>query len=400
MSQRYPDITSPQFGQQARSAIVELVLAHLPLGIDGSKIDDRLAFEILCYASLKRITIESACLELNQAPSGNTVREHLNAALSPEPEQMKELEARLNQTLRAQPPKEVWRRVEKKRIEVAIDLVEIPYHGEPDLKEDEVRRGAAKSGTTHFHTYATLAVVHHQQRFTLALTFVRAGEKMEAVLTRLLKLARALGVRIKRLYCDKGFSSVAVFRLLRQRRLPYIIPIPARGGDGGIKSLFRGRRSYYARYTFYRGASQAYTTEVAIVCKYSRGRYKRHGLEYFAYAVYRLGRVEARQIFELYRRRFGIETSYRQAHQVRARTTSRNPALRLLLFGLALLIVNLWVLMRQTWVQMTSYGSRARVVELTLERVADALLDHLKQLLGFIPIFQIKAVLHGAKLIS
>jgi hypothetical protein len=218
-----------------------LVLAHLPLGIDGTKIDDRLAFEILCYASLKRITIESACRELNQAPSGNTVREHLNAALSPEPEEMKELEARLNQTLRAQPPKEVWRRIEKKRIEVAIDLVEIPYHGEPELNEDEVRRGAAK---------------------------------------------------------------------------------------------------------------------------------------------------------------IGIETSYRQAHQVRAWTTSRNPALRLLLFGLALLIVNLWVLMRQTWVQMTSNGSRARVVELTLERMADALLDHLKQLLGFIPVFQIKAVLHGTKLIS
>ena len=29
MSQRYPDINSPQFGQQARSAIVGLVLAYL-----------------------------------------------------------------------------------------------------------------------------------------------------------------------------------------------------------------------------------------------------------------------------------------------------------------------------------------------------------------------------------
>ncbi len=32
MSQRYLDITSPQFGQQARAAIVELALAHLPVG--------------------------------------------------------------------------------------------------------------------------------------------------------------------------------------------------------------------------------------------------------------------------------------------------------------------------------------------------------------------------------
>lgn len=165
MSQRYPDITSPQFGRQARSAIVALVLAHLPLGIDGTKIDDRLAWDILCYASLKRITIESACLELNEAPSGNTVREHLNASLLPEPTAMKALEAHLNETLRAQPPQEVWHRIKKKRVEVAVDLVDIPYHGEPDLSEDEVRRSAAKSGTTHFHMYATLAVVHNASRW-------------------------------------------------------------------------------------------------------------------------------------------------------------------------------------------------------------------------------------------
>src|SRR6266852_7909407 len=205
MSQRYPDITSPQFGQQARSAIVELVLAHLPLRIDGSKIDDRLAWEILCYASVKRITIESACLALAGAPSANTVREHLQAALDPSPAEMQALEAQLNDTLHAQLPKEVRQRIKKRRLENAANLVEIPYHGQPDQQEDEVRRGAAKSGTTHFHMYATLAVVHHRQRFTLGLTFVRAGEKMETVLARLLRLARALGVRIKRLYCDKGF---------------------------------------------------------------------------------------------------------------------------------------------------------------------------------------------------
>ena len=46
---------------------------------------------------------------------------------------MKELEARLNETLQAQPPQKVWRRIKKQRIEVASDLVDIPYHGEPEL---------------------------------------------------------------------------------------------------------------------------------------------------------------------------------------------------------------------------------------------------------------------------
>jgi hypothetical protein len=395
MSQCYPDINSPQFGQQARSAIVGLVLAHLPLGIEGRKIDDRLAWDILCYASVKGISIESACVELAGAPSGNTTREHLDGALDPSRAGMDALEAQLNQTLTAQLPKGVLRRVKKRRVETAADLVEIAYHGQAAQDDDEVRRGAAKSGTTHFHMYATLAVVHSGQRFTLAMTFVWAGETMEVVLARLLKRARELGVRFRRLYCDKGFCSVGVLRLLRQRRVPYLIPIPARGGVGGIKGLFYGRRSYSTRYTFNRSTRAAYTTDVVIVCKYSAGRYGRHRVEYFAYAVYGLGPIEAHQLFKLYRWRFGIETSYRQLHQVRARTSSRNPALRLLLVGLALLIVNLWVLLRRTWVQVTRYGGRVRIVELTLERIADALVDNLKQLLGVIPVFQVKAVLHA-----
>jgi hypothetical protein len=289
MSQRSPDINSPQFGQQTCAPIVGLVLAHLPLGIDGRKIDDRLAWDILCYASVKRISIESACVELADAPSGNTTREHLDAALDPSRDGMRELESQLNQALKAQLPKRVCRRIEKLRIEAAADLIEIAYHGQVAQDDDEVRRGAAKSGTTHFHMYATLAVVHSGQRFTLAMTFVWAGETMDVVLARLIKLARELGVRFKRLYCDQGFCSVAVLRLLRQRRVPYLIPIPARGGAGGIKSLFYGQCSYYTRYTFKRGTREAYTTEVVVVCQYSAGRYRRRGVKYFAYAVYGLG---------------------------------------------------------------------------------------------------------------
>jgi hypothetical protein len=110
MSQRYPDINSPQFGRQACAPIVGWVLAHLPLGIDGRKIDDRLAWDILCYASVKRISIESACVELADAPLGNTTREHLDAALDPSRDGMHELESQLNQALKTQLPKRVCRR--------------------------------------------------------------------------------------------------------------------------------------------------------------------------------------------------------------------------------------------------------------------------------------------------
>jgi putative transposase len=49
----------------------------------------------------------------------------------------------------------------------------------------------------------------------------------------------------------------------------------------------------------------------------------------------------------MYRQRFGIETSYRQMNQVRARTTSRQPVIRLLLVGLAFILFNLYIANRQ-----------------------------------------------------
>lgn len=45
---------------------------------------------------------------------------------------------------------------------------------------------------------------------------------------------------------------------------------------------------------------------------------------------------------DTYRSRFGIETSYRQMEQARIRTSTRDPLLRLLDVGVALILRNVW----------------------------------------------------------
>jgi hypothetical protein len=168
-------------------AILCLVLEHLPLGIDGRLIDDELAWDILCYAALHQATIESACLELVATPSGNAMHEHLHRSLPPTREAAEQLEAHINAAFAALLPDRVTRQIARRRFEITIDLVEVPYHGESAQDEAEVRRGDAKCGTTHFHIYATLAtIVHSQQRYTLALSVARAGETIATALARLL----------------------------------------------------------------------------------------------------------------------------------------------------------------------------------------------------------------------
>jgi hypothetical protein len=72
------------------------------------------------------------------------------------------LQCGLNRILRAQTPRFVKKG--KRSYYVAIDLTLIPYHGTCYEDEKEIVRGEAKSGTTHFHGYATVSIVHDQQR--------------------------------------------------------------------------------------------------------------------------------------------------------------------------------------------------------------------------------------------
>jgi len=381
--------TRPTLSAQMRQALRQTLLTQVPLGIEGQDLDDEQLWDILLYASVNGTTIESACNELAGVPSGNTVRPHLHAALDPSGFGVCALEDQLNAALQAQLPASLTRRRRRKGWEIGLDLTDIPYHGQPAQIPEEIRRGPAKSGTTHFHSYATLAIVHHQQRYEIALTLVWADESMEQVVDRLLEQADQLGLRLRRAYLDKGFCRRAVFAVLRQRRLPYLIPIPVKGKSGGIRSLFTGRKSYRTTYTFNAGKDTAYTTDVIVLRRYAKGRYGRHGSEWFAYAAYGMDAVPLPQIFDLYRRRFGMESGYRQMHQVRARTASASPTLRLLLVGLAFLLYNVYISFRAQAHTTRTYGTRSRRLWLTLGRMKRLLQRFLERFWGIIEFPQV-----------
>ena len=163
----------------------------------------------------------AACRDLADAPTDQTIRDALAATLP----EIGEVEKRLNRALTTNLPKTLRR---KSRV-VAIDLTLIPYHGQPAYDEKEIYRSKAKSGTTHFHAYATAVVVHKGYRYTLALTRVERGEAMKDVVQRLLKIVRDRGVKVRFLLLDKGFYSVAVITYLKRARYGFIIPVALRG---------------------------------------------------------------------------------------------------------------------------------------------------------------------------
>ena len=87
------------------------------------------------------------------------------------------------------------------------------------------------------------------------------------------------------------------------------------------------------------------------------GRGGKHGLKYLAFVVHKV-RLEIRALPGDYRKRFGIESSYRLKNLCRIRTTTKNPVTRLLYVGIAFLLVNLWVFIIWIYVSRPRKGGR------------------------------------------
>jgi putative transposase len=342
MSKPSTKITRTIRSEQVLKAFVAVVRKNLRLDLQNTRITAEDIIHALGYANVHRLSIESACQELQDAPSGNRLREVLVAAL-PDRAGMQSM---VNRMFRQQLHPSVWKC--KRDFNVAIDLTLIPYHGQPYEDKKEIVRGMPKSGTTHFHGYATVSIVREDRRYVVALRFIEYGEEMATIVRWLIKRLKSLKFRIRRVFLDKGFCSQPVFRVLHQHKLSYVTPIPVRGKSGGVRSLFQGK-SRKTSYTFNSPKHGQYTVQAVVVKRYSKGRYGRHKSKWFAFAATGLpAGILPAQVFELYRQRFGIESSYRQMNQVRARTSTRNPVVRLLLVGLAFVFFNLYISLRQT----------------------------------------------------
>jgi hypothetical protein len=349
------------------------------VAMTGSQYEAQDLWDVLVAAAVERITIETACGLLEEAPSPNTVRKSVCEMLGDEAA-LERLEARVNELLVARLPKKLLNRARP----AALDVTEIPYHGQHEEEDEHIRRSRAKHGTTHFHCYGTVYVLKDNKRYTLAITLVRRSDKMVNVTKRLVERGKVLGLKPRRLYLDRGFDNNGVVAYLEQQPFPSIIALTIRGKEGGTRALLKGRHSYQTTYT--RSSTQygEQTFAVVVVCKYSKGRYGRQGAYHFAYIMIGEVKIDPLQVFEVYRRRFGIETSYRLMNTMRARTTSTSVTLRLFYVALALLLLNLWSYVKWHFLFVPRRGPRQVLHQLLpLARWRLWLWEMVKQRLGF-----------------
>jgi hypothetical protein len=309
--------------------------------VDTNSSHQSLLLSVLLWAALRISSIAAAGRHLAQNACDQTVRTTLLNAL---PKHRRTLERRCHQALIQDLP----RSLRRGRRELAIDWHSVPYHGQAFRSNNEFRRSKPDQGTTTFHVYATAAIVHHGERFTLALTAVTARHSNVSVLRRLITQIRQTGVKIQVVLLDRQFSNGPVIALLQDEHLPFVMPAVFRGRTPkrpgrptGFRAFRTARPGWYAYVQNVAGTPRRYS--VCVTWKVVRHRRKKVRYRKVHVFIAWRCRTDREVLRERYRRRFGIETSYRQLKRARIRTSTRNPLLRLFYVAVALILRNLWV---------------------------------------------------------
>lgn len=301
---------------------------------------------IVVRAAARSISIAAACRDMSEAPSDEAVMTALEKGI---PKTLSVLERRLNEALTGQMP----RRMRRRKWQVAIDFHLAPYYGRPHKSKNELYYGKPKQGTKYFHAYATACIVDRGRRYTVALTWVRRHESMVTVLRRLVDRIRQIGLKTKRVLLDRAFFNVPVVEFLQQEKLPFLMPVMFRGRRPkrrqpakGLHWIKKQRAGWYTHTM----KNRKREVTVSVCVGYRRHRNRKDGKQVRQKLLFAAWRVKGSptEIREMYRKRFGIETSYRQMRQARIYTCTRNPRLRLLFVAVALMLRNLWVWIHQT----------------------------------------------------
>lgn len=322
--------------EDVREMMLDVMERHLSLKTEGYRSTTYETFKLLLKAVAEGSSLEAVCADSCGVMASNTLREQVNTAL--DVAGLRQQEAEMNAALAAAIPTGMPRG----GLEVAIDTHDEAFYGKTPELLTYTCKARAKAGTTHFFRIASAYVIWRDVRLTLGLTYVLPEDDLPGVVERLLQRLGHLGLHATVLYLDKGFCSGDIIRYLQCTQQAAVLACPIRGKTGGLRALCQGRGSYTTDYTFTDGTR---TRLVLVDTRVRDPKTRRKQRKWLAFVLVHLDWTP-REVYHKYRRRFGIEASYRLLRQVKVLTNSRNPALRFFFLGLGLLMQNVWVLAR------------------------------------------------------
>lgn len=237
-----------------------------------------------------------------------------------------------------------------KPVWLAVDFTNDMFYGEPN----QFTRGCKpKNGSSYAYQYLVASIVHDNKRFVIAFLPFQPLDSQEEVLEQLLDKCKAL-VRIKCLLLDRGFYSSNVVRLLKRKRLKYVMPVKK---TSKMKRVMQSMKSFPAFFEY--SLNKEPVTLVFV----------KEGEETLGFCTNLP--CWSSKLLEFYSWRWGIETTFRVSDLLQAKTCSTNIVVRTFLFYFALALYNVWILVNLLSVKLP----RVTVLQLkmTIQRTLFAL---------------------------
>jgi hypothetical protein len=226
---------------------------------------------------------------------------------------------------------------------ICIDFVDIHYHGCPHAEPSELCHTKPRDGTSQCHRYLAGFVLCRAKPLIVAVTPVRSDKPKSDAVERLLDHVAALPFDVAGILADRGFyDGTSIERL--DAVASVALPIIRRGKRMAEK--LDTTVSYWTEYVMYEGSERELRFPLAVCVSYQQGNRGKHGLLVRAYVACDLTDRTPKEVEALYQTRSAIETAFRTMREARARTSTTDPAVRLLFILVSFLLRNLWVIVR------------------------------------------------------
>ena len=221
--------------------------------------------------------------------------------------------------------------IRKRKLDVAIDVHEVPYYG--NKSDHFVIGGRQDRGTNHFFKFITCSIVLAGRRFVLDALMIHPLDNLDGLVDKLIKRAKQK-IRIDKVYLDRGFDRPSIIRVLKKNHIRYLMP---KVRSSTVKQWFDKAEDCKSKVIKDFKIGDETTTLVLVNDEEGVKRAFSTNLD--------IPEQLTQYLFRFYSRRWGIETSYRQLeHDFKPRTTSKNFHIRLFYFLFSTCLYNMWIL--------------------------------------------------------
>jgi IS4 transposase len=231
-----------------------------------------------------------------------------------------------------------------------LDIHKIPWYGK---KKDIFVLGMERvRGTSFGHGYASLECVNPGRRFTLSALPLNQFTTKKKIIGFLVNETRE-HVDISRLFLDREFFNIESINMLEEFSTLFVIPVKENKKITSLIKEFKQKcqkslppyETYYTLITDYTLKKVKDSTTFTMVIVVEPPEKPGDEWDVFTYATnIPVTQVNAVEIADSYRKRWGIETGFRVKESVRGKTCSPGYAIRLFLQLLSILLYNLWQL--------------------------------------------------------